>query len=234
MIDLLFLAHNRLAFTEASLETLIRNTDLTKFRRLWFYDDHSLDGTREYLHDRVKDIPRAELVRGSFGGPVAVMNDYLSGLDALEDSLFVKIDNDTIVPPGWLEICRRLMAEHGDTHLLGIEAMHAIGSDSAMRSVEAASFIGGIGFMRNRAFVTLPRPSGRFGFTAWQQKSDWVKAAWIVPSLRVFLLDRVPEEPWHSLSAEYVARGWQRDWPGRYQPSQRAMWDWWHPGVPRP
>ena len=36
--------------------------------------------------------------------------------------------------------------------------------------------------------------------------------------LKVFLLDRLPGEPWASLSRKYIAKGWQRAWSG-YDPA---------------
>ena len=53
---------------------------------------------------------------------------------------------------------------------------------------------------------------GRFGFTEWQRRHSPTRG-WITPDLMVPQIDRVPLEPFVSLSAEYVAAGWQREWP---------------------
>jgi hypothetical protein len=66
---------------------------------------------------------------------------------------------------------------------------------------------------------------GRFGFTAWQDKNG-LNTAWIEPAIDVFLLDKLPMEPWASLSSMYVARGWQRTWP-KYAEPEFGLWKWW-------
>jgi hypothetical protein len=52
---------------------------------------------------------------------------------------------------------------------------------------------------------------GRFGFTEWQNRND-LKRGWITPDLLVPQLDRVPVEPYRSLSETYIENGWQRAW----------------------
>lgn len=235
MIDLLYLAHNRLEFTKVSLAALIANTNWEQVERLFIYDDASEDGTRQYITLIGRCYPVAPKMRfGSYGSPVAVMNDYLSVQSPHDDRIFAKVDSDTMVPPHWLDECLKVMDKHPSLDLLGIEAFNPVVADSVERSFSEARFIGGIGLMRTSAFVTLPRPNGRFGFTAWQDQTKKVKAdvlvdiekGWIDPSLPVFLLDRLPFEPWTSLSAEYVAKGWQRPW-AQYGEKDKALWSWW-------
>ena len=225
MIDLLYLAHNRLEFTKASLSALIANTNWRMADRLIIYDDASEDGTREYLM-YVTTPRQAVLRRGTYGSPVSVMNDYLCGLSPHDTVMFAKIDSDTVVPPGWLDECLRVMAVHPELHFLGIESFNPVQSGRAKRSYTEARYIGGIGLMRAETFVTLPRPNGRFGFTAWQEREASLKKGWIAHSLPVFLLDRLPREPWAGLSKEYVKRGWQREWPP-YEESDKPLWSWW-------
>lgn len=227
MIDLLFLGCNRLAFTRASTAALLVNTDWRQVDRIILYDDSSTDGTAEYL-ESLRFPVEHEFRPGTYGSPVSVMIDYLMGIPPERDCTFAKIDSDVVTPPGWLGECLKIMHANPEVDLLGIEPMRPVIAGRAERAAEPADFIGGIGLMRNRAFITLPRPNGRFGFTAWQYKSGWVKPAWINPALPVFLLDRLPMEPWVSLSAEYVAKGWQRPWD-KYAEHQSAMWGWWQP-----
>lgn len=223
MIDLLYLTHNRLEFTKASLRALFQNTDWRFVNRLLIYDDASEDGTREHLSSLIYPV-HAELHFGAWGGPVAVMNHYLSAMSPHKTSIFGKIDSDTMVPRGWLAQSIEVM-ESCPVDLLGIEAFHRVVTEPTERTYLPSSHIGGIGLMRAGAFVTLPRPDGRFGFTAWQEHSE-AKRGFISPSLPVFLLDRLPREPWLSLSREYVARGWQRPW-GPYEERDRDLWSWW-------
>jgi cellulose synthase/poly-beta-1,6-N-acetylglucosamine synthase-like glycosyltransferase len=226
MNDLLYLAFNRLEFTRKSFETMLANTHWSAFDRLVIYDDGSTDGTREYLEDQAKKITAVEtkLVVTQRQGPVGIMVDYLSHAD--QDGLFAKIDNDVMVPPGWFPESYALMKRDPMIDLLGIEAMYAIGSGP--REFMPAEYIGGIGLMRRRAFAKcLPTPRGRFGFTAWQQDHPRVVKGWIKPALPICLLNLVPFEPWRSLSLEYIAKGWQRDWPGFMPAEFNAYWDWW-------
>jgi hypothetical protein len=118
------------------------------------------------------------------------------------------------------------MSINANLDLLGIEAFRPVVPGRTQRGYSPAEHIGGIGLMRTRCFATLPRPRGRYGFTAWQQLTRKVTTGWLDPALPVFLLDRLPREPWRSLSKQYVAKGWQRDW-GPYSEDQRAMWEWW-------
>ncbi|MGB5749031.1 MAG: glycosyltransferase, partial [Desulfobacterales bacterium] len=76
---------------------------------LYIVDNNSNDGTREWLEtvrleypDRIKDI-RYNSTNEGLPGPT---NDFWSRADS---ELIGKVDNDTLVPPGWLE---RLVEAH--------------------------------------------------------------------------------------------------------------------------
>jgi GT2 family glycosyltransferase len=229
MIDLLFLAHNRLEFTKASLAALEANTNWSHVGHFHIYDDDSQDGTREYIREWSDARPHLPITRhfGSYGHPVNVMRDYIKGF--WRHSIFGKIDSDTMVPPGWLDACLDVMDRHEELDLLGIEVFNAVSTDTKERGYTDASFIGGIGLMRIRSFHKhdLPEPFGRyFGFTEWQERHPEIKKGWINPSLPVFLLDRFPGEPWRSLSKSYVAKFGQRDW-GPYDETSTDLWSWW-------
>lgn len=226
MIDLLFLAHNRLEFTKATLAALFANTDWAQVDRLLIYDDASTDGTREYLAALDYPAERVEFRFAVYGGPVAAMIDYLYRRAPDGACMFAKIDSDTVVPPGWLGVCLRVMEQSPELDLLGIEAFHPTVPAPAPRSYESSRHIGGIGLMRTSAFRSMPRPNGRFGFTEWQLESPDVVKGFINPALPVFLLDHLPREPWTTLSGQYVAAGWQRPW-APYEEERSNLWDWW-------
>lgn len=236
MIDILFCAWNRIEFTRKSFETMLANTDWRRVGRLVVYDDGSIDGTLEYLRGVVGKCPAPYVLNATVGlGPVGVMQDYLNRArsDGAASPIFCKLDNDVMLPPGWLEECLRLMENNPPVDLLGIEAR--IDAEKASvcgpRTVYDAEFIGGIGLMRRRAFENaVPEPDGkrsRFGFGAWQQKNPQAKKAWISPPLPVCLLNLVPFNPWRSLSEKYIAQGWQRDWPAPYSEDRTDLWSWW-------
>lgn len=249
-IDLLFVSFNRFQFTRKSLACLIRNTDFKRVRKLYFWDDGSTDGTLEYVFNIAATLnlkpweflkgAGVEFRRSHYGSPVAVMNAFIletrPGVDDFGVPLFAKIDSDTCVPRGWMDACTLILDRRPEVSLLGIEAMcgelagftAVISNGIEMpngRDWYASSHIGGIGFMRGRAFErSLPRPDGRFGFTAWQNEADPVRG-FIQPALPVVLLDRVPEDPWSILSVEYQKQGWQRPW-AKYDPDQKGQWSW--------
>lgn len=225
MIDLLYLASNRLEFTKASTAALIKNTDWSQVERAVVYDDESYDGTNEFLSATQWPV-ETSFRPGVYGSPVEIMNDYLRNVHPEDNRTFAKIDNDTMVPAGWLGDCLKLMRENPHIDLLGIEPMHEVSVRCVDRTVEESSHIGGIGLMRSGAFRTLPRPNGRFGFTAWQEQSQWVSPAWINPALPVFLLDKLPRSPWRELTETYIHNGWSRGWPA-YGEDRRELWSWW-------
>jgi hypothetical protein len=88
-----------------------------------------------------------------------------------------------------------------------------------------ASHIGGIGLMRVSTFKRRTRlvANGRFGFTEWQHEYQ-PKRGWITPDLPVVLLDRMPIEPWASLSARYISEGWQRRWTTYFEDAGHWYW----------
>jgi glycosyltransferase involved in cell wall biosynthesis len=226
MTDILYPAWNRREFTVKSFETLLANTDWNLVDHLFLYDDGSTDGTLEYLVSQVDAAPvETQLITTSGIGPVGIMVDYLRRASE-EDRVFAKIDNDLMLPPNWLEDCLQVMRNDASIDLLGIEALRPIGAGP--HGFYPAEHIGGIGLMRTRAFARCaPTPNGRFGFTKWQTSHDDVKKGWIDPAIRVCLLNLMPFEPWISLSREYIAKGWQRDWPEPLPETHKKLWEWW-------
>jgi hypothetical protein len=239
MIDILYLAHKRPEFTRASLDALLKNTDWSRARLIVYTDGVPL--SRDWAPP-----PSVCVLTAHYGGPVAIMNTHLWATKA---ELFAKIDNDTIVPPGWLDACLSVMEAHPELDLLGIEspASRTPNPDSgrivappeslvpASAGYAPCDAIGGIGLMRTSAFAgrSAMKPHSIYGgFTDWQLAHPEVRKGWIVPPLKVFLLDRLPIEPWASLSREYIAKGWQRPWTN-YSPESVALWDWWNPAEMR-
>lgn len=186
------------------------------------YDDGSEDGTYEFLRDHAQPFRRnhrkieVELRQSNLKSPAAIMNHYIATSQA---DAFAKIDNDIALCGGWLEKMLQVFTTSG-VELLGMEAgMVAMqGRDGVVYEqygAEPCSHIGGVGMMSVEAFkIRPPVPSRigfRIGFTEWQDRHD-PKRAWIVPDLDVPQLDRLPFEPWISLTEEYVDKGWNRQW----------------------
>lgn len=233
-LDIIYLTYNRLDFTRLTFHLLLANTDWSHVDRLIVFDDGSTDGTREWLDENIPRTPvPASLVHLGFGSPVSTMNYYLQGDPA---DRFVKVDSDVAMPPGWLGALLAAAERHPEIDLLGMEAGQTwlptdrspefSGWDGSY-TVRACSWIGGVGLMRTQAFRDRPAmvPIGRFGFTKWQQIHEPPRA-WIEPDLLCPQLDRIPVEPFVSLSRRYIAAGWQREWPMMDPDWGVPYWGW--------
>jgi GT2 family glycosyltransferase len=237
-LDILFVAWNRLEFTKLTFHNLVENTDLSEVTRLVVIDDGSTDGTREWLREAVANVDdkvEVKLVESKLGSPVAVMAQYLADRPA---QWFVKIDNDIVVCPGWLDVVLGVSNENPRASLIGFEAgmTRVVGRGpgygdepwDGVYGFQQSSHIGGIGLMKRAAFGHGKlRANGRyFGFTEWQAHAHGVERGWVTPDLACPLLDRLPVEPIASLSRQYVATNWQRAWP-TYDPVFMAWsWEW--------
>jgi glycosyltransferase involved in cell wall biosynthesis len=226
-VDILFLAYNRLRYTQRSWQALLANTDWSLVRRMYVHDDGSSDGTAEFLATAASHAPvPAAFHSDRKGHPVAVMNYYLDRWGAPR---MVKIDNDVLLPPGWLEQSLEV-AERDCVDILGLEAMYPVVAGAPQREFMRAEHIGGVGLLRREAFTTLPEETGQyFGFTAWQSKNcDRLRIGWLNPALPVCLLDRMHFGIWPELGRQYIEQGWQRPW-APYDETCTALWAWWNP-----
>ncbi len=232
-VDILYTAWNRLEFTKATFELLRRNTDWRLVDRIVIYDDGSQDGTLEFLLEAGAElpVPACEVRHGGWHSTGATMNDFVA---LTECEQFVKVDNDVCMPPDWLGILLDVSARNPDFDIVGVEA----GWTGPFRgkqprrhyTITPAKHIGGVGLMRTEAF-TRRRPiplslgkNGRAGFTIWQHRCG-PSTGWLTPDLAAVQLDRIPDEPWASLSARYVEEGWAREW-GPYTADMHKWWKW--------
>jgi glycosyltransferase involved in cell wall biosynthesis len=114
-IDLAFITHNRLAYTELSLASIL--ADPTEEFSLTIWDNSSTDGTVEYLKNEVNDPRIRDIVFSKTNvGQTAAINEIWSGSTA---GLLGKIDNDCLMTPGWTRI---LAQAHADIPKLGTVA----------------------------------------------------------------------------------------------------------------
>lgn len=245
-IDIVFPASSRPEFTAASLLALARNTNWALVRRLIIFTDGS-----PFYNGCVAPPPIPievlEYDKRPLGGPVAIMKAWLADKEGAD--VMAKIDNDVIVPPGWLDEASGVMDHHPGLDILGLEPPLSRtaapwargkrppapelnlpgGAQRANPGYATCDSIGGVGLMRRRAFATrapmLPH-STYGGFTDWQQRHSDLVIGWIVPPLDLFLLDRLPIEPWAALSRQYIAQGDQRPW-SLYLPEDASLWQWW-------
>lgn len=230
-IDLMFPTHNRLEFTREAWEALVANTDWELVQKLTVYSGESVDGTHEFLKKAVADVKKApvELVKLPLTPIVKLQTDHIAKATA---PYVGKIDSDAMVPPGWLRISLGVLERHPELSLLGIEAMLEVKAvPEAEYTYSESAFISGLFVARREAFVgTEATAYGRYyGYEQWQrEKIPHLKKGWIKPSLPVFLLDRMPQEPWIGLSKMYEKNGWQR--PSYYYLPECTIWDWKWPG----
>lgn len=239
MIDILYCAWNRLAFTKASFQSLLDNTDWDQVRVLNIHDDGSTDGTADHLAAASELLPGNVDVRyhsRKVGGPVAATNAHLTLCAAsaeLEDvPAFVKLDNDVIVPPGWLDEVTRVASLNPGVDFLGLQPRFGPPEPGRCdgRRVEEARHIGGVGLMRYRAFeVCRPVPHGRFGFTEFQCRHPENRKGWLTPDLPLFCLDLINIEPWATMTDGHIDKGWARRWP-KYLDGGKTYYDWWAGG----
>jgi cellulose synthase/poly-beta-1,6-N-acetylglucosamine synthase-like glycosyltransferase len=142
MVELLFLTHDRLEFTEQALSAMLANTDWDRVSKIWLFDDRSIDGTLEAVREFAASAPvPAEIVSGTWDSPVDTMASFFARTTS---PLVAKIDNDVILPPGWLKECVGLMARHPEVDLLGIEAGGQSSAGAAPFGAERVPDAGGI------------------------------------------------------------------------------------------
>lgn len=245
MTEILFLTHNRREYAERAWAAMLRNTDWSKVDKLWLFDDRSGQDTKDLLYSWMRATPRqvtVEIVFGCWNSPVTAMADFFHRANERGRSLYVaKIDSDVMLPPGWLGDCLDVLEAQPEINLLGIEARidsgYPFAPTGTPRRAEPADWIGGIGVFRRSAFVDceLPTrdqlaPAGSrkfYGWQSWQTRfPDRARAAWLNPAMQVFLLDRLPLEPWRTLGQQYVRRGWQRAAPYYYGAEWAHLWSW--------
>lgn len=249
-IDILYLACGRPEFTQASLSSLLLHTNPALVDRLLICLDGGADIRLSAIAGLTANMMFDHFVnRERHGGPVAIMNKFLDQPGA---PIFAKIDNDVILPPGWLDAAAAVMQENPTLDFLGIEPpasrtrnpsriVHmagppAVPEDRTCQGGYASTYcVGGVGLFRRSVFEGRPRMaphhSGRGGFGEWQLLHHEVTKGWIVPPLKLFLLDRLPFEPWLSLSKKYNAEGIQRPWTNYEDTPANAaeLWAWWKP-----
>ena len=126
VVDILFLAHKRPEFTRASLNALLANTSHEE--HFYVCTDDGCDGMG---FPELRGLPNCTVDRFHYGGPVACTNGFLNSLKQMRAAdkvppeatpeFIAKIDNDVIVPPGWLPACLDIMRRFPNIDLLGIE-----------------------------------------------------------------------------------------------------------------
>jgi GT2 family glycosyltransferase len=114
-VSVVVVSHDKLALTRLCIESILENTAGVRYETV-VVDNGSQDGSRSYLLTLERRVPHLRLIRNSenVGFPRACNQ----GLEAARGQVLVLLNNDTVVPPGWLT---RLVAHAGpaDVGLVG-------------------------------------------------------------------------------------------------------------------
>jgi GT2 family glycosyltransferase len=114
LASIVIVTYDNLVFTRLALETLLANTDLPY--EAIVVDNASRDGTSEYLRDLAAQCPRVRLVLNRRNAGFARACNQ--GLAMARGNILVLLNNDTMVPPGWLTRLA-LKLESPDVGLVG-------------------------------------------------------------------------------------------------------------------
>jgi GT2 family glycosyltransferase len=104
---------DNLAFNKLCAASLLANTDYPNLELL-FVDNGSTDGTAELLEDLAGRLPQVRLIRNPDNRGFGPANNQ--GMAAASGELLVLLNNDTMVPRGWLT----RLARHLDDPALGL------------------------------------------------------------------------------------------------------------------
>jgi len=101
-VSFIIVARDGLFFTRLCLESLLAVPTAIRFEAI-VVDNASTDGTREYLATVDALDARVRVVRNGWNAGFAAATN--SGADRASGDVIVLLNNDTIVPPGFLERC---------------------------------------------------------------------------------------------------------------------------------
>jgi GT2 family glycosyltransferase len=106
--SIVIVTYNHLPVTKLCLESVIRNTDYPNYEVI-VVDNDSIDGTQAYLRYLTHRFPHLKIVLNPTNHGFARANNQGIALSTGEHLVF--LNNDTIVPPGWLSrLLRHLRA----------------------------------------------------------------------------------------------------------------------------
>ena len=97
--SVIILTHDNLAFSRLCLSSVLENTEYPNYE-LIVVDNASTDGTVEELHDIAGMVPHVKVILNDANRGFGPGNNQ--GLTAATGDILVLLNNDTIVPRGWL------------------------------------------------------------------------------------------------------------------------------------
>ena len=119
LIPIMMITWNRFEYTKQAIKAILENTKHPFI--LWIWDNGSTDGTIQYLKD-IEDKRIQVIFSTKNVGLVPPMNEFFKWYPKVE--YIAKVDNDTIVPKGWLTKLKRVM---DNLPLFVIQSDHYLG-----------------------------------------------------------------------------------------------------------
>jgi len=134
LASIVVVSYNNLPLTQRCLESVLHNTEWPNFE-LWVVDNASQDETPAFLKGLAQRDPRVKIILNEENRGFAAANNQ--ALRRASGRYLVLLNNDTVVPPGWLAGLVRHLASHPDwglvgpvTNWIGNEAQIPVGYDS--------------------------------------------------------------------------------------------------------
>jgi GT2 family glycosyltransferase len=97
--SIIMLTHDNLVFNRLCLASILENTEYPNYELLAI-DNASTDGTVEELQRLAQDVPHVRVILNDHNAGFGPGNNQ--GLAAATGEIFVLLNNDTMVPRGWL------------------------------------------------------------------------------------------------------------------------------------
>ncbi|MFA5558765.1 MAG: glycosyltransferase [Methanofastidiosum sp.] len=186
-IPILMITWNRLEYTKKAIEAIRKNT---KNYILFIWDNNSTDGTKKYL--KVLNDKNIEVhFEDKNVGLVPPMNYFFEKFKNYK--YIAKVDNDTIVPKGWLDKLKEVLDE---LPLFAVEANHYLMLNYDIKENEdyyrhfysvdfkgsklyLSEMVGGTGVLIRRSMINEPIPEHKGTLSGWimyQHSKNYVSA----------------------------------------------------------
>jgi polysaccharide pyruvyl transferase CsaB len=111
--SIIIVTYNNLLLNKICLESVYANTDYPNYEVI-VVDNNSVDGTPAFLREFKQKQPDIKLILNETNYGFAKANNQ--GLAAAEGEYLVLLNNDTVVPPGWLT----RLVKHLQDHTIGL------------------------------------------------------------------------------------------------------------------
>jgi GT2 family glycosyltransferase/glycosyltransferase involved in cell wall biosynthesis len=109
-VSIIVVAYNNLALTRLCLESILRYTEYPNYEII-VVDNNSSDGTQGYLRRLAAEHSRVRIILNSKNEGFARANNQ--GIALGTGQYLVLLNNDTVVPPGWLSRLLRHLEDPG-------------------------------------------------------------------------------------------------------------------------